>query len=157
MEVRPARSAASTQELPHPLQVVWERDFESRVQAWDDPLNLDLMTYDRVFEPIVMDGRVFLGFNDQDKVVAIDADNAEPLWTFYTEAPVRLPPVGSNGHVLFCSDDGHLYCVDAVDGSLQWKFRGAPSSQHAIGNRRLTSAWPARRPGGSRRDRLLCG
>ena len=27
---------------------------------------------------------------------------------------------------------------------MHWKFRGAPNAQHALGNRRLTSAWPAR-------------
>ena len=37
--------------------------------------------------------------------------------------------------------------VDATDGQLVWKFSGAPSTQHAIGNLRLTSTWPAR--GGS--------
>jgi outer membrane protein assembly factor BamB len=138
------RSAASTQPLSEQLQVVWKLQLPPRVQAWDDPLNLDLMTYDRIFEPIVMGGRMFVGFNDQDKLVAYDADTGRPLWTFYTEAPVRLPPAGSGGHVYFCSDDGFLYCVDAVSGRLVWKFSGAPSSQHAIGNRRLTSAWPAR-------------
>src|SRR5690606_4446905 len=63
---------------------------------------------------------------------------------FVTEAPVRLPPVGWQGKVYFTSDDGFLYCVNAEDGALEWKFSGAPNAQHVIGNRRLTSAWPAR-------------
>ncbi|QDV46340.1 outer membrane biogenesis protein BamB [Stieleria neptunia] len=138
------RSAASPNELDSELSLVWQKPFSARTQAWDDPLNLDLMTYDRVFEPIVIDGRLIVGFNDRDKVVAMDTDTGQQLWTFYTEAPVRMPPVGSRGHVYFTSDDGCLYCVDAADGKLQWKFNAAPNSQHAIGNRRLTSAWPAR-------------
>ncbi|QDV86610.1 PQQ-binding-like beta-propeller repeat protein [Planctomycetes bacterium TBK1r] len=139
-----ARSAASPNELDSELGLIWEKQFSERTQAWDDPLNLDLMTYDRVFEPIVIDGRLIIGFNDRDKVVAMDTETGRELWTFYTEAPVRMPPVGSAGQVYFTSDDGYLYCVDAADGKLRWKFNGAPSSQHAIGNRRLTSAWPAR-------------
>lgn len=138
------RSAASPCVLADELNLLWERKFSRREQAWDDPLNLDLMTYDRVLEPIVMDGRMFVAFNDSDKVMAMDAATGAELWTFYTEAPVRMPPVGSGGHVYFTSDDGFLYCVRAADGNLEWKFSGAPSSQHAIGNRRLTSAWPAR-------------
>ncbi|MCS7468097.1 PQQ-binding-like beta-propeller repeat protein [Stieleria sp. ICT_E10.1] len=138
------RSAASPNELDSELNLVWQKQFSARTQAWDDPLNLDLMTYDRVFEPIVIDGRLIVGFNDRDKVVAMDTDTGQQLWTFYTEAPVRMPPVGSAGQVYFTSDDGCLYCVDAADGALQWKFNGAPNAQHAIGNRRLTSAWPAR-------------
>ena len=102
------------------------------------------MTYDRVFEPIVMDGRLMVGFNDRDKLTAFDAETGKELWSFYAEAPVRLPPAGSNGRVFFCSDDGFLYCVDVATGKLRWKFCGAPNAQHAIGNRRLTSAWPAR-------------
>lgn len=139
-----ARSAAVNNSLPAVFHTQWVRRFVPREQAWDDPLNLDLMTYDRVFEPIVVEGLVCIGFNDQDKLLALDAKTGERRWTYYAEAPVRLPPVGWQGRIYFCSDDGFLYCVNSKDGSLDWKFRGAPNEQHAIGNRRLTSAWPAR-------------
>ncbi|MEM8735516.1 MAG: PQQ-binding-like beta-propeller repeat protein, partial [Planctomycetota bacterium] len=139
-----SRSAAVANSLPSEFKLLWKRNLGQRKQAWDDPLNLDLMTYDRVFEPIVVDGVLCVGFNDQDKVVAYDAATGEKKWTFYTEAPVRLPACGADGKVYFCSDDGFLYCVQISDGSLQWKFRGAPNAQHALGNSRLTSAWPAR-------------
>ncbi len=138
------RTAASGNTLPKNLGLLWKKDLTPRQQAWDDPLNLDLMTYDRVFEPIVIDGQLLVGFNDRDKLTAFDAETGEEFWSFYTEAPVRLPPAGSSGHVFFCSDDGFLYCVEVASGKLRWKFCGAPNAQHAIGNRRLTSAWPAR-------------
>lgn len=138
------RSAASDEQLASKLQLQWSRQWTPRVQAWDDPLNLDLMTYDRVFEPIVMDGRLFVGFNDRDQLTAFDTESGEELWTFFTDAPVRLPPAGWNGRVYFTSDDGCLYCVDAATGEEKWKFRGAPGNQKAIGNHRLVSAWAAR-------------
>lgn len=138
------RSAATTNKVADSLQPLWQREFSQRQPAWDDPLNLDLMSYDRIFEPIVLDGRMFVGFNDRDKLMALDANTGRELWSFVTEAPVRLPPVGWQNRVYFCSDDGFLYCVNAEDGTLEWKFSGAPNSQHVIGNRRLTSAWPAR-------------
>ncbi len=140
----PQRMAASPQIVPQDLRLLWSKDYGPRKQTWDDPLNLDLMTYDRVFEPIVMDGRLFLGFNDRDKLVALSTATGETLWTFFADAPVRLPPVGWNGRVYFCSDDGFLYCLDASNGELVWKFDGAPSRQLALGNQRLISAWPAR-------------
>jgi len=130
------RTASSSETLPSGMKLLWTRAYGPRQQAWDDPLNHDLMTYDRIFEPISMDGRLFVGFNDQDKLVALDAATGEEIWTFFTEGPVRV--------VYFCSDDGFLYCVDAKTGKLQWKFRGGPSAQHAIGNQRLVSAWVAR-------------
>jgi outer membrane protein assembly factor BamB len=139
-----SRSAATNNALPTELELSWSREFGARTQAWDDPLNLDLMSYDRTFEPIVLGGRLFLGFNDQCKLVALDAATGKTLWTYFAEGPVRLPPVGWKDRVFFCSDDGFLYCLRAETGELEWKFSGCPNSQHAIGNRRLTSAWPAR-------------
>jgi outer membrane protein assembly factor BamB len=138
------RSAVSSEQLPESLELHWSLDLGARQQAWEDPLNKDLLAYDRSFEPIVMEGRLFLGFSDSDKLVAFEASSGGKLWTFYTEGPVRLPPVGWQGHVYFCSDDGYLYCVRATDGELAWKFRGGPNARHALGNRRLVSAWPAR-------------
>ncbi len=144
------RSAASPDELPADLQLMWTRSGEPRVQAWDDPLNLDLMTYDRLFEPIVLEGRMFVGYSDRDKLVALDTETGEELWSFFTDAPVRLPPVGWQGRVYFTSDDGRLYCVNAQSGELQWQFFGGPrstgnfSNRRVVGNQRLISAWPAR-------------
>lgn len=138
------RTAASPEDLPEELELQWIRKGAARVQAWDDPLNLDLMTYDRVFEPIVIDGRMFVGYSDRDKLVAVDVETGRELWSIHTDAPVRLPPVGWEGFVYFTSDDGRLYCADAKTGKLHWRFDGAAGPRKVIGNRRLISAWPAR-------------
>lgn len=139
-----ARSAVSPEQLPAELTLQWSREFSPRKQAWDNALNLDLMTYDRVFEPVVTDGRLFLGFNDRDKLAAFDLETGAELWSYYAAGPVRLPPVAWKDRVFFASDDGHLYCVNASDGSLRWSFRGGPSSRQMLGNQRLVSAWPMR-------------
>ena len=138
------RSAHSPAELPPSLHLQWVREFSPRAQVWDDPLNHDLMTYDKVFEPIVLGDRMFVGFNDRDKVVALDIHTGRELWTFFTDGPVRLPPAGWEDKVYFVSDDGYLYCVNAGDGSLAWKFLGGPSERKVLGNGRVVSAWPAR-------------
>ncbi|MBN2289976.1 MAG: PQQ-like beta-propeller repeat protein, partial [Candidatus Glassbacteria bacterium] len=138
------RSASSPADLPAALHLLWERIYTPRTMVWDDPLNQDLMPYDQVFEPVVAGGRMFLGFNDCDKVVALDTDSGEEVWTFYTDGPVRLPPVAWENRVYFASDDSYLYCVEAETGKLLWKFRGGPSEKKIIGNRRLLSAWPSR-------------
>ena len=138
------RTAVSAGALPAEFNLLWQKNLQPRNQAWDDPLNLDLMTYDRVFEPIVVGDRLFLSFNDRDKVSAFDTDTGQELWSAFADAPVRLPPVGTSKGIYFCSDDGFLYCVQPDTGKLRWKFDGAPNRQQAIGNRRLTSAWPAR-------------
>jgi len=138
------RTAASSEVLPEKLHLEWERAYSPREQVWDDPLNHDLMPYDRVFEPVVLGNKMFVAFNDSDKVVALDLTTGAEVWTFFTGGPVRLPPVCWQGKVYFTSDDGHLYCVNADDGKQRWFFSGAPSDRKALGNQRLISSWPAR-------------
>ncbi|MBN2506033.1 MAG: PQQ-binding-like beta-propeller repeat protein [Verrucomicrobia bacterium] len=138
------RSAYSSEDLPATLHLHWVREYGPRVQAWDDPLNHDLMSYDRIFEPVVLGDRMFIGFNDTDKVVALDIRSGKELWRFYTDGPVRLPPAAWNDRVYFTSDDGYVYCVSADRGTLHWKFLGGPSARKVLGNRRVISAWPAR-------------
>ena len=56
-------------------------------------------------------------------------------------------PVAWQDKVYFVSDDGHLYCVDAANGQLRWKFQGRPpgaTERKLLGNGRLISLWPAR-------------
>lgn len=140
----PGHTAASGTPLPGMLQLQWTREFGAREQVWDDALNHDLMPYDRIFEPIISDGRMFVGFNDADKVVALSLDDGRELWSYYTDGPVRFPPVAWKDRVICVSDDGYLHCVNAVDGTLVWKRRGGPSDRKVLGNERVISAWPAR-------------
>ena len=136
--------AASPENLPGELQHQWTLKLSPREQVWDDPLNHDLMSYDRIFEPIVLGDLMFVTFNDSDKVVAYNTADGSQSWSFYTDGPVRLPPVGHESNVYITSDDGFLYCLDAETGALRWKFAGGPSPLKVLGNKRLISAWPAR-------------
>ncbi|MCA9264549.1 MAG: PQQ-binding-like beta-propeller repeat protein, partial [Planctomycetales bacterium] len=138
------RTAASPYELPEAMTLKWTRIESPREQVWDDPLNNDLMQYDRIFEPIIADGQLIVGYNDADKVVAYDLASGEEAWTFLTDGPVRFPAVAWRGLVYFVCDDGNLYCVRGDNGQLAWKFRGVPGSQKVLGNKRLVSMWPAR-------------
>ncbi|MBI5393780.1 MAG: PQQ-binding-like beta-propeller repeat protein, partial [Verrucomicrobia bacterium] len=138
------RTADSAEKLPAQMTLRWAREYRPRVPAWEDPLNQDLMSFDTVFEPVVLGDRMFIGFNDADKLVALDIRTGREAWTFYADGPVRLAPAAAQGKVYFASDDGCLYCVNAADGTLAWKFRGGPSARKALGNGRLISAWPAR-------------
>jgi len=137
-------TAASPDELPSELHLQWTRQYTPREPVWDDALNRDMMPYDRIFEPVVAQGRMFLSFNDADKVVALDVRDGTELWAFYADGPVRFPPVVHEDSVLFTSDDGYLYCVAAADGRLRWRFLGGPSERKVIGNLRVISSWPAR-------------
>ncbi len=139
-----SRSAASPHDLPDQVNLLWTRVYPARIPVWDDPLNRDLMPYDTVFEPVVWGKTLLLGFNDTGKVAAIDTETGRERWVFYTDGPVRLPPAAWQGRVFVTSDDGCLYCLRISDGSLEWKFSGAPNGRRILGNSRLISTWPAR-------------
>lgn len=138
------RHANSPENLPQELALQWTHTFTPRETVWDDPLNQDLMPYDRAFEPIVVGKTLFIGFNDSDKVLALDTDTGKERWRFYTDGPVRLPLAAWKDQIFFTSDDGHLYCLAARDGKLLWKFQGGPTDRRILGNKRLISTWPAR-------------
>ncbi|RJP27830.1 MAG: hypothetical protein C4527_12335 [Candidatus Omnitrophota bacterium] len=138
------RSAASPQALPQELHLLWEREYPPLEPTWENPLNRDLMQFDKAYEPIVMGKTMFIGSNAFDQITALDTDSGEERWTFYADGPIRFPAVANDGKVYFVSDDGHLYCVDAENGALIWKFSGIPSDRKILGNERLISTWPAR-------------
>ena len=138
------RTAAAPAPLPDSLHLQWVVEYSQRDTVWDSPLNDDLMRYDRVFEPIVVGRTLLMGFNDTDKLVALDTETGKEKWRFYVSGPVRMPPVAGAGRVYFVSDDGWLYCLRIEDGLLLWKYRGGPSDRKILGNERLVSSWPAR-------------
>jgi outer membrane protein assembly factor BamB len=138
------RSAATPEQLADNLYLQWQIKYSARTPVWDDPLNQNLMQYDRIFEPIIAGNKIFLGFNNQDKVIALDINSGKELWHYYADGPVRFPLTANNGKVYFISDDGFCYCLDAESGAVAWKRNLAPALYKLLGNKRLISMWPAR-------------
>ena len=138
------RSGNSPEKLADKLYLQWQINYAPREPVWDDPLNRDMMKYDRIFEPVVAENKLFIGFNDQDKVVAFDLETGRELWSFYADGPVRLPLAFNKGKLFFTADDGYCYCLISESGELAWKRLLAPSNNKLLGNKRLISMWPAR-------------
>jgi len=138
------RSASTLEQLPDQLYLQWHVQYSPRNPVWDDPLNRNLMQFDRIFEPVVAGNKLFIGFNDQDKVVALDINSGKEIWHFYADGPVRLPLALNNGKIYFTGDDGYIYCLNMLDGGLVWKKLLAPAKNKLLGNKRLISMWPAR-------------
>ena len=138
------RSAATPEQLADKLYLQWQTTYSPRNPVWDDPLNQDIMKFDRLFEPVVADNKIFIGFNDQDKVVALDINSGNEVWHFYADGPVRLPLAINKHKIYFTGDDGYIYCLNTADGSLIWKRLLAPAENKLLGNKRLISMWPAR-------------
>lgn len=138
------RSAYTPEQLADKLYLQWQVKYSPRNPVWEDPLNRNLMQFDRIFEPVVADNKIFIGFNDQDKVVALDINSGVELWHYYADGPVRLPLAINKGKIYFTGDDGYCYCLKTSDGTLIWKRLLAPAKNKLLGNSRLISMWPAR-------------
>jgi outer membrane protein assembly factor BamB len=54
------------------------------------------------------------------------------LWKYRTGGQVQSSPVFHNGTVIMGSDDGRLYCFDAITGELQWRFSTNDSVQSTV-------------------------
>ncbi|MFW5693107.1 MAG: PQQ-binding-like beta-propeller repeat protein, partial [Thermoguttaceae bacterium] len=138
------RTAASPHALPAELELHWVRTLPTPRPAFPHEVRL---AFDASYQPVVLGDTMFVPSMVNDSVAALDTATGEERWRFIAEGPVRFAPVAWEGMVYFCSDDGYLYCLDAADGSLRWKFRGLPEERRdrrVVGNGRLVSLWPAR-------------
>ena len=137
-------SGATPHELPHELKLQWARALPKPDPAFDYHFRL---CADVSYEPVASGGLLFVPSNVSDSVTAYDLATGKEIWRFISEGPVRFAPVAANGMVYFGSDDGHLYCVEAMSGKLKWKTRGSPPERddyRMLVNERLCSRWPVR-------------
>lgn len=149
-----ARTGVSQEAVPPTLHEAWRHESGLPRPAWPEPARQDFwhnkyglapsVTFDRVHQLVAAGGRVFFGSTVEDTVTCLDAESGKPVWTVYTEGPVRLAPCVVDDLVYFGSDDGHAYCVSAADGTLVWKRRIADQDRRIGGNGRMISAWPLR-------------
>jgi outer membrane protein assembly factor BamB len=149
------RSAATPDGLPADMELLWERELPPPHPAFPHEVRL---RFDRSYEPVVLGRTMFLPSMVTDTLTAIDTRTGEERWVYFTDAPIRFAPAAGNGRVYLASDDGFLHCLNADDGTLLWKFRGAPDVAEGqrgrdeegqeerliLGSGRLISLWPAR-------------
>ena len=100
--------------------------------------------FDDALQVVMADGRVYFGSTVDHRLHCVDAKTGEPIWSFYTDGPIRLAPTLAHGNVYFGSDDGVAYCLSAADGKLVWKQRVGPKDDRLITRGEMISRWPVR-------------
>ncbi len=149
------RSGVTAQELRFPLKPVWTHvPAHSPSPAWPPPARRDVShaiprlspttVFDRAYDVVAADGRLFYASSADDTVYCLDGATGVVQWVFTAEGPVRLAPTVAGERVFFGSDDGCAYCLDASSGALVWKHRGGPEDRRLPGNGRMISLWPVR-------------
>ncbi|RMF91817.1 MAG: methyltransferase domain-containing protein [Planctomycetota bacterium] len=119
-----ARSGRTAARGPADLTPQWEASVSTRPSA-----------------PVVVGGRLYVADVDAHAVCAFDIRSGSPLWRFTTGGRVDSPPTYDGGRLLFGSHDGWVYCVDAVDGRLIWRFKALPD-RDICAYEQVESAWP---------------
>jgi len=85
---------------------------------------------------------VFAAVPSRHQVVALNAADGKPRWTFTADGRIDTPPTFAAGRLYFGGMDGWLYCLRASDGELVWRFRGAPEPRLVGAFGGVESAWP---------------
>ncbi|MBC8870520.1 MAG: PQQ-binding-like beta-propeller repeat protein [Planctomycetes bacterium] len=121
----PQRSCATPATGPSDLSVRWRTDIGCAATS-----------------PVVAEGKVFFGATDRHAVWAVDADSGERSWSYVTGGPIDSPPTIYKGLALCGSRDGWAYALNAGNGKLVYRFRGAPAERRIVALDRLESPWP---------------
>lgn len=147
------RSGAGQSTLPADLRLAWTYRSQAKPeQAWSGPrttpieghVMLPRVNFDAAPQTIIVEGKVFFGSTVDHRMHCLDAETGAEIWSFYTDGPIRLAPTHAHGKILFGSDDGVVYCVDANSGDLIWKYRVGPSDDRLIARGEMISRWPVR-------------
>lgn len=121
------RSGCTSAEIPPQLSLRWRNKFPGRLSA-----------------PVIADGTVYLAAIDQHQVLAVSEENGSRKWTFTAGARIDSPPTVYQGRVYFGSLDGSIYCLQADDGELVWRYLAAPNDTRLVAYEQVESLWPVR-------------
>ena len=133
-----------------------------RTAATDSPVPAHIVTEWRtnlggkLSSPVVAGNRVFVAKVDMHTVYAMDAVTGNELWKYTAGGRVDSPPTIYKGRVLFGSADGYVYCLNAADGVLIWRFRAAPLDMRMVAYEQLESVWPVHGSVLVQNDRVYC-
>jgi outer membrane protein assembly factor BamB len=148
-----SRVGATTESLPGTLKPAWTFTSPSAPQmAWagEDGRVIEghelfnRIRFDDVFHVAISGGRVFFGSSVDGRVMCRELASGKDVWSFFTNAPVRLAPMIADGKVYVGSDDGYAYCLDAASGKVVWKLRAGPHDERILARGRMVSRWPVR-------------
>ncbi|NQU20449.1 MAG: PQQ-binding-like beta-propeller repeat protein, partial [Candidatus Nealsonbacteria bacterium] len=125
------RSGATGTEVPAELKKTWKAELGGKLS------------------PVTAaDGKVFVAAVDKHTVYALDSTNGKELWKYTAGGRVDTPPTivsvqqAANSLCVFGCRDGWIYCLQASDGELVWRYRAVDRQRLIVSYDQLESAWP---------------
>ena len=121
------------------------------VKAWEVRLGLGTKSYGvmsgertGLTQPVSAYGLVIVSDMDAERIVAVNAADGKPRWSFHVGSRVDFSPTLYNGLCLFAARNGWVYCLDARQGELIWKLL-IPARERYVGwQEKLGNLWPTR-------------
>ena len=140
------RSGLTQESLEFPLTLAWVHQAKAPAPAWTDPPKADYYTsppqqplqprlaFDRAHHVAVVGGRLYFGSSAEHTINCLDADTGTTNWCFFTDGPVRMSPTVQDGKVYAGSDDGAVYCLNATNAALVWRYTAAGTTNYLVAN-----------------------
>ena len=110
----------------------------------------------RLTSPVIAVGKVYVAQVDTHTLYALDEHTGNEQWTYTAGARIDSPPTVHRGRVVFGGADGWVYCLNAADGQLAWRYRAAPLDRRAMAFEQLESLWPVHGSVLIRDDTIYC-
>ncbi len=92
--------------------------------------------------PIAAAGMIYAAEKESHAVFAVSTKDGGRKWSFTAGGRIDSPPAYVQGRVVFGSRDGYVYCLNAHDGALRWRFLAAPQDKRIFNFEQLESVWP---------------
>ncbi|NOR66524.1 MAG: PQQ-binding-like beta-propeller repeat protein [Woeseiaceae bacterium] len=135
----PARSGVTKAAVPEKLEPAWKTELGGKLTP-----------------PVAAHGQVLIASVETHTVHALDQASGKENWRYSAEGRIDSPPTIWQGRVYFGSADGWVYCLDALKGTLVWRFLAAPNSRQLVARRQLESVWPVHGSVLIENDTLYC-
>lgn len=140
------RTGISDEKLALPLRSIWQHHSAQRPRpAWSEPgRTANMFDFDLAMQPVIAGELAYFGSSADDTLYALETKTGTVRWTYTTGGPIRFAPQIVAERCYLASDDGHVYCLNALTGELIWQFNAAREQRQIVGNGRMISRWPCR-------------
>ncbi len=109
------RAGFTPSTIDTPFQLAWTYQPPAKpMMAWSGPRNEPIeghemrhrVDFDDAMQVVMSDGLAYFGNTVDHRLHCVEAKTGKPVWSFYTDGPIRLAPTLAHGNVYFGSDDG---------------------------------------------------
>jgi len=103
-----------------------------------DPIAFFML--DNITTPVAYGQKQLVADVHRHTLTATQDDKA--VWSFTAGARIYSAPLIHNDRAYVACADGYLYCLDANNGKLQWRFLAAPQQRLIYAYGQFESVWP---------------